>query len=85
MGYDTTFSGSVTVEPPLNPHEIAYLREFAQSRRMRRPTGPYATSDDDFQTLGFDRYNYPPEGQPGLCDRVGDGPRRNDRRRDAGR
>ncbi len=65
MGYDTQFTGQVAIDPPLNPQEIAYLREFAQSRRMNRPAGPYATTDDDY----FDGYNDPPAGQPGLwCD-----------------
>ena len=43
MGYTTEFGygGSVSISPPLNAHEIAYLREFAASRRMDRTRGPY--------------------------------------------
>lgn len=41
MGYTTDFEGSVTVTPPLNAHEIAYLKRFAESRRMHRQNGPY--------------------------------------------
>jgi hypothetical protein len=32
MGYTTEFAGSVSISPPLNAHEIAYLRKFAASR-----------------------------------------------------
>ena len=70
MGYTTTFTGSVTVTPPLNPVEVSYLQSFNDSRRMARAKGPY------FVRGGGDRgqardpditdYNNPPEGQPGL-------------------
>lgn len=69
MGYTTDFTGQVTVTPPLNASEIAYLRKFSESRRMRRPSGPYSTDNLGYDELGFDSYNYPPDGQPGLwCD-----------------
>ena len=41
MGYTTEFEGSVGISPPLNAHEIAYLRKSAASRRMDRTRGPY--------------------------------------------
>jgi hypothetical protein len=41
MGYTTEFDGSMSISPPLNAHEIAYLRKFASSRRMDRARGPY--------------------------------------------
>lgn len=42
MGYYTThFDGVITVEPPLNDHEISYLTKFADTTRMVRPEGPY--------------------------------------------
>jgi hypothetical protein len=41
MGYTTEFDGRVGISPPLNAHEIAYLRKFAASRRMDRARGPY--------------------------------------------
>ncbi|MGA8116100.1 MAG: hypothetical protein WCA46_20770 [Actinocatenispora sp.] len=41
MGYTTTFTGRVTVVPPLNGHEIDYLERFAGSCRMHRTKGPY--------------------------------------------
>jgi hypothetical protein len=41
MGYTTEFDGSVSISPPLNAHEIAYVRKFAASRRMDRARGPY--------------------------------------------
>ncbi|MFD3999921.1 hypothetical protein [Streptomyces rubiginosohelvolus] len=66
MGYSTEFTGYVTVSPPLNPAEIAYLDQFSDTRRMNRPAGPYATTDDIYADLGFEGYNRPPEGQPGL-------------------
>ncbi|MFI2761349.1 hypothetical protein ACH5A3_21145 [Streptomyces echinatus] len=69
MGYTTTFEGQVTVTPPLNPHEIAILRRFADSRRHRRPEGPYSTRDYAYNEVERGGYNQPPEGQPGLwCD-----------------
>ena len=70
MGYTTEFTGSVTVEPPLNPAEIAYLRAFADSRRMSRERGPYFVNGDGFRGQSQDSdvkgYNRPPAGQPGL-------------------
>ncbi|MDL5205089.1 hypothetical protein [Streptomyces sp. ALI-76-A] len=66
MGYTTAFEGHVTVDPPLNPHEIAYLDRFAESRRHQRPDGPYSTTDYGYSELGHTAYNTPPEGQPSL-------------------
>jgi hypothetical protein len=63
MGYTTSFEGQVTVDPQLNPAEIAYLAEFADSRRHQRPDGPYSTADCAYDYPG---YNTPPEGQPSL-------------------
>ena len=40
MGYTTEFDGSVSISPPLNADEIAYLRKFAASRRMDRTRVP---------------------------------------------
>lgn len=69
MGYTTDFNGTVTVTPPLNPAEMEFLRAFANSRRMRRPDGPYSTRDYDYRDLGPDAYNESPVGQPSLwCD-----------------
>jgi hypothetical protein len=70
MGYTTEFDGSVSISPPLNAHEIAYLRKFATSRRMDGARGPYFVDgsgpfgqghDDDIRD-----FNKPPGGQPGL-------------------
>lgn len=66
MGYTTEFAGFVTVHPPLNPTEIAYLDQFSDTRRMNRPAGPYSTTDDSYSELGHTNFNRPPEGQPGL-------------------
>lgn len=69
MGYTTDFTGSVTISPPLNAEEVAYLKKFNETRRMERTKGPYYCGEGDF---GQDReddiinYNGPPAGQPGL-------------------
>lgn len=69
MGYTTDFEGRVTIEPPLNPHEVAYLRHFNQTRRMRRHNGPYYLGTgfhgQDHQPDIID-YNSPDPTQPGL-------------------
>jgi hypothetical protein len=70
MGYTTEFSGTVSVVPPLNAAEVAYLRRFSGTRRMGRTKGPYYVDAGGF--AGQDRgedihdYNSPPAGQPGL-------------------
>lgn len=70
MGYTTDFSGSVTVTPPLNPHEVSFLKDLAQSRRMDRTKGPlYANPGDDYGQQHEDdilSYNNPHHTQPGL-------------------
>lgn len=69
MGYTTYFKGSVTVVPPLNPQEIAYLRRFGETRRMDRLLGPYycgtgfSGQDHEADILN---YNKEALGQPGL-------------------
>lgn len=72
MGYTTYFEGQFTVEPPLNAQEIAYLTDFAETRRVDRERGPYFVGDRHVFGSGMDacpdirNYNKPPEGQPGL-------------------
>jgi hypothetical protein len=67
MGYSTDFDGQVTIKPPLNGHEAAYLRKFADSRRMTRRLGPYFA--DDTSDADVVNVNQQPPGQPGLnCD-----------------
>jgi len=70
MGYDTRFSGRITVTPPLNPEEISYLTRFASTRRMLRSKGPYyvrgggswgQAAEPDILDSGR-----PSEDQPGL-------------------
>jgi hypothetical protein len=69
MGYTTDFTGQIAVTPPLNSSEVAYLKRFADTRRMKRENGPYYTGTG---FAGQDReadiidYNQPPDGQPGL-------------------
>lgn len=66
MGYTTDFTGHVTVTPPLNAAEASFLFAFADSRRMRRPEGPYSTKDYGYGDLPGNDTNTPPEGQPSL-------------------
>lgn len=70
MGYTTEFAGFVTIDPPLNAEEIAYLQLFSCTRRMDREQGPYHAVDDgangQSDTTGVREYNRPPAGQPGL-------------------
>lgn len=36
MGYTTDFTGEFTITPPLDADQVAYLRAFQSTRRMRR-------------------------------------------------
>lgn len=36
MGYDTEFSGSITITPRLSDEQIAYINLFHETRRMKR-------------------------------------------------
>ncbi|ACU70079.1 hypothetical protein Caci_1153 [Catenulispora acidiphila DSM 44928] len=69
MGYTTEFTGAVTVEPPLNTHEISYLRRFVGTRRMDRELGPYYCGtghmgqDEEPDIRDYDKAGF---GQPGL-------------------
>jgi hypothetical protein len=70
MGYSTDFEGTASITPPLNAHEIAYLRKFADTRRMCRDLGPYFVDGSEYFGQGHDPditdYNSPPPEQPGL-------------------
>lgn len=70
MGYTTSFAGQITVDPPLNSDEIAFLTKFNETRRMSCQQGPYYVDRGGFygQDHGPDviNYNEPPAGQPGL-------------------
>lgn len=69
MGYNTDFRGAVTIVPPLNKHEVAYLRRFAGTRRMDRELGPYYCGKGfagQDQEPDIRDYNKPGFGQPGL-------------------
>lgn len=70
MGYTTDFEGYVTIDPPLNEHEVSFLRDFCNTRRMNRRNGPLfvggtgmAGQDHDADILD---YNNPHPDQPGL-------------------
>jgi hypothetical protein len=69
VGYHTEFTGHVAVTPPLNEHEVNYLRKFANSRRYARTSGPYQTETDSYRGPDTVDYNDRADGQPGLwCD-----------------
>ena len=68
---DVRWLGGVGVRPPLNPTEYEYLTAFAESRRWRRPGGPYAVPDHpllECTSPGLDlvAYSTVADGQPGL-------------------
>lgn len=68
MGYSTEFTGHVTVTPPLNPTEAAYLHAFSECRRQTTPEGPYTTTDYSWP-IPAGVVDSPPEGQPSRwCD-----------------
>lgn len=70
MGYHTDFAGSLTIEPPLNQHEVSFLVDLAETRRMKRTKGPLFVKGTGM--YGQDRdpdiqdYNNPHPDQPGL-------------------
>ena len=72
MGYRTQFIGDLEIQPPLNDAEFSYLVAFAESRRCRRPQGPYwvpdnpVAADTEYDDLPDDDYNRPARGQPEL-------------------
>lgn len=64
--------GCVVVFPALNRAEYEYLTAFAESRRWRRPDGPYAVPDNPIAectdpALDLDLYTTVADGQPGLA------------------
>jgi hypothetical protein len=70
MGYQTDFTGSVTVSPPLSAEEVAFINKFSETRRMHRKNGPYFVDGGGYAGQDHDSdiidYNEPPPGQPGL-------------------
>lgn len=71
MGYTTDFTGWIDVSPPLNEHEIGFLKDLADTRRMKRANGPLFVKGNGFagQDHGPDEVydgNAPHESQPGL-------------------
>lgn len=70
MGYHTSFDGAVKIDPPLNSHEIDFLRDLAGTRRMNRTKGPlYVAETENFgQNRSEDviDYNGSHPDQPGL-------------------
>lgn len=63
MGYTTEFDGKITVTPPLDDAEVAFLNAFSDSRRMHRKKGPYHVGNDEKDVIN---HNQPADGQPGL-------------------
>lgn len=46
MGYTTDFDGEFTCTPALTPEQVAYLKAFAETRRMKRDATKTATLPD---------------------------------------
>lgn len=46
MGYHTDFDGSLTITPSVKPEHAAYLRQFCETRRMKRNAAFAETLDD---------------------------------------
>lgn len=69
MGYTTEFTGSVSINPPLQPEAVAFINKFSDTRRMNRKKGPYycgkGFAGQSHESDIID-YNEPPPGQPGL-------------------
>lgn len=71
MGYTTDFTGSISIDPPLNEEEIEYLKKFRGTRRMNCSQGPYYVDrggdyGQDSNDKGIVSYNQPPLCQPSL-------------------
>lgn len=70
MGYTTEFEGHVTIEPPLNEHEVSFLKDLAETRRMNRTRGPLFVKGTGYAGQGRDEdvidFNSPHPDQPGL-------------------
>ena len=76
MGYTTDFSGSFTLNKPLDAETLTFLHKFNHTRRMKRNVKGYGI-DGEFYVdgkgfAGQDKddtivnYNCPPSSQPGL-------------------
>lgn len=65
MGYDTDFTGQVTVTPPLDAAEVAFLRRFASTRHCLHRSSPYA-ADGDFACLHVSNGLYRGAGCPSV-------------------
>ena len=67
MGYNTAFAGEIKVEPPLNEHEISYLRDFAEIRHTYIAGDPESQANaKPFAIPGNDTGNDPHPGMPGI-------------------
>lgn len=78
MGYTTDFYGHVTVTPPLNADELAYLTDFSLTRHMDRTKGPLFIDPDGglawVRPTDVLNHNRPSPEQPGLwCQWAPDG------------
>lgn len=70
MGYTTDFDGEIFIDPPLNEHEISFLGDLANTRRMKRINGPLFVGGQGFagqdHEVDVTDYNNPDPSQPGL-------------------
>lgn len=49
MGYSTDFEGSFNLDKPLNENQIAYLRAFSDTRRMKRDSSRLVEVEDSLR------------------------------------
>lgn len=72
MDYDEMFSGKIGINPPLNQHEISYLKDFScHTRHLDHKDGPLRVSKSLYDDVpdGTIDYNKPHPSQPWLwCD-----------------
>lgn len=70
MGYTSYFMGNVTIDPPLNADEIAYLNDLSSTRRQHHKGGPLVIGSTENYGQGAQEgvisTNDPHPDQPGL-------------------
>lgn len=60
MGYNTFFEGQISVQPPLNEHEISFLRDYQNNTRHTDPDAGVLVINDGL------RGNTPQHGRPSI-------------------
>ncbi len=78
MGYTTDFTGEFEITPVLTPEQVAYIRAFADTRRMGRYEEKAAKESDPVREavglpIGCEGGYYVGDADPGFATRCGDG------------